>query len=102
MFLAPRLHPMLSRLPPERRRSALREARRTPLDILELVTLAAALIVGVVFVRGGPQGAGDAAISWDAVSMGGIAGGAGFCALVLGLVLFRRTRRGLRHVLEQS
>jgi hypothetical protein len=95
------LHPQLRRLPPEQRRAALREARRTPLDLLELVGMAAALIAAIMLVRGGPDSLGDATAALEATSLQDIAAGACVGTVVVVLFLIRRTRRGLRRLLAQ-
>jgi hypothetical protein len=101
MTLAPMLHPQLRRWPPDQRRAALREARRTPLDLLELVGMAAALIAAIMFVRGGPGSLGEATAAFEATSLEDIAAGAGVGTVLVVLFLIRRTRRGLRRLLAQ-
>jgi hypothetical protein len=101
MTLAPILHPELCRLPPEQRRAVLREARRTPLDILELVGMAAALIAAIVFVRGGPESLGEPTTALEGNTPESIVAGIAVGGILAILFLVRRTRRGLRRVLAQ-
>ena len=94
MSIAPLLHPQLRRLPPEQWRAAVREARRAPLDILELVAMAVGLIAAAVVMRW----AMDEVRGFGVESL--FAGGA-VAGTIVGMLLVRRTRRGLRRVLGE-
>jgi hypothetical protein len=102
MALASMLHPALPRLTRDERRRALRQARRAPLDILELVAIAAGLIAAVLVMRGGLHGIGRARDAIEALETVDVAAGLALAASVVAAVLLRRTRRGLRHVLEAA
>ena len=99
MVLACFLHPVLWRLPAERRADILRKARRTPLDLVELVGIAAALIAAMVFARGGPAALGKAPASMEGSTPESVAAGLGVGAILVALFLVRRTQRGLRRLL---
>ena len=88
--LAPLLHPELRALPLEARGQALREARRTPFDSLELLGMAAALIAAAMFLT---YGLGS--IVPHAGLLTTILVGALVFAATVGPFLIRRTRRGL-------
>ena len=76
------LFPELRSLEPGDRAAALRAARRTPLDVLELVALAAALV-------------GAAALRRADLGLALAAG-------VVGIVMVRRVRRGLRQRADEG
>lgn len=99
MVLAGILHPALWRLPSERRADLLRKARRTPLDLVELVGIAAALIVAIVLARGGVGTLGTAAASMEGSTAESITAGLGVGSILIALFLMRRTQRGLRRLL---
>lgn len=101
MTLAPFLHPTLSRWPAEQRREVLREARRTPLDVFELMGMACALILAIVLMRG-PGNVGEATFALESGTPESIAAGALAGAVIVALLLFRRTRRGLRRLAPEG
>ena len=76
------LHPRLPAMPAEARRSMLRDAFREPFDPLELVTVAAAVVLAS-WLR-------FAAAGWIALPL-----------LACAAVLVRRCRRGLRRILAR-
>lgn len=89
--LAPILYPELRALAPAEWRAALRRARRTPFDMVELLGMAAGLIAAALFIRHGiasmlPEAAPIARAAIGAVALAG----------ALGPFLVRRTRRALR------
>ena len=93
----PALLPELSRFPAGDRTRAIGLARETPLDLLELVGMAAALVVVTVLTR---FVLGDA--SWQARSLAPVIDFLiALPLLVIGLAPFhvRRLRRGLRRQL---
>ena len=96
------LHPALPRLTRDERRRALRQARCAPLDILELVAIAAGLIAAVLVMRGGLHGIGRARDAVETLEALDLAAGLALAGLVVAAVLLRRTRRGLRRVLEAA
>jgi hypothetical protein len=100
MTIAPLLHPALRRVPPQERKAALREARRTPLDILELVGTAAGLIAGILFMRGGLDSVGVARGAWESSTLESVIAGVAVAAIIAGFFFVRRTRRGLALVLR--
>ena len=93
------LLPELRRFPAAERGSALRAARDTPLDMLELLGMAAGLVVVTALTRYVlPDG--EAATRFAAVLLN-FAVAVPLLALVLGPFHLRRLRRGLREQLQQ-
>ena len=87
------LYPELCGFAPAQRAGALRAARRAPLDAVELLGIAAGLIVAMLLARyamAGSPAAAQAAIALATLS----AAAAPF--------LLRRTRRGLRRLLDRE
>jgi hypothetical protein len=82
------LYPELRRLAEDDRERALRRARRAPLDVVELLGIAASLIVAMLVVR--------YALPPEAPSAMRIATLAALWAITVGPFLLRRTRRALR------
>jgi hypothetical protein len=86
------LYPELRRFPPQDRTLALRKARRLTLDVVELLGIAAGLIVTTMVMRYGAAGMalnlGESALLAAAVLF-----------VAVGPFLSRRTRRGLRRML---
>jgi hypothetical protein len=82
------LYPELRRLADDDRQRALRRARCAPLDVVELLGIAASLIVAMLVVR--------YALPAQAPSAMRAATLAGVCAITVGPFLLRRTRRALR------
>jgi hypothetical protein len=80
------LFPAWRRDAPDERRAALHEARNVSLDIVELLGIAAGLVVSLLVVR-------YAASSWLASFP--------VLAVAVGPFLLRRTRRGLRRHLAR-
>ena len=82
-------YPELRRFAPEDRAGALRQARRLSLDVVELLGIAAALIVATMVMRYGVAGLslriGESALLATAVLF-----------VSVGPFMWRRTRRGLR------
>ncbi len=97
MSIACLLHPALRRVPRPERGRALRAAQRVPLDVLELVGIAAALVAAAAFAR---EGAPALRAALGYACAGSCAGADVLAAAVLvvataGPFLLRRTRRGL-------
>ena len=91
--------PELRGFPAAERGSALRTARDTPLDMLELLGMAAGLVVVTALTRYVlPDG--EAATRFAAVLLN-FAVAVPLLALVLGPFHLRRLRRGLREQLQQ-
>jgi hypothetical protein len=82
------LYPELRCMPDEARAAALRRARREPLDVLELLGIAAGLIVATMVMHYLlPEGAVSLPLRLVCL--------AGVCAMTIGPFLRRRTRRAL-------
>lgn len=78
----------------------MRRARRTPLDLLELVGMAAAIIAAIVFARGGPGTLGEPTNALEAGTPESVVTGVAIGTILVALFLVRRTRRGLRRLLD--
>lgn len=92
--LLERLYPELAALPVRERESALREARDTPFDMLELLGMAAGLVLVTALTRYGSAGL-DVAEQFGAAIVN-FAIALPLLAIALAPFLVRRTRRGLR------
>lgn len=84
MCIAELIHPSLSQVRPELRAGLLHRARRTPLDVVELLGTAAALIGVIIAER-------------QQLTVALIAAGT-----AIALLLVRRTRRGLRQAIDEQ
>jgi uncharacterized membrane protein YidH (DUF202 family) len=94
------LAPELRRLPPAHRAAALRRARTTALDSLELVGMGVALVAVTMFTRQAmPDGVGG---TRTAVLVLELLVAAPMLLLALGPFHIRRLRRGLRQQLERE
>ncbi|HYC37602.1 MAG TPA: hypothetical protein VEC19_14345 [Usitatibacter sp.] len=89
------LFPELRRLSRGERAQALRRAHVVPFDPLELLGIAAALIVTALFVRHGLEG-------WLGAGWARLLAAIAVGALTTGPFLIRRTRRGLRMALANT
>ena len=87
------LCPELRRLPPAERAGALRAARNLPYDTFELLGIAAGLVVATLFVTHALDGTSGTGAR--------IAAACPIAALSIGPFVLRRTRRGLRRMLER-
>lgn len=88
------LYPELRRFAPQDRSVALRKARHLALDVVELLGIAAGLIVATIVIRYGVAGLsldiGESVLLAPAVLL-----------VTVGPFLWRRTRRGLRLMLAR-
>ena len=87
------LYPQLKAFPEPDRWGALRNARETPFDVVELVGMAFGLVVSVLLTRYGIE-------EWDvfaraALALANFLVALPLLALLVGPFLVRRTRRGL-------
>lgn len=92
------LLPELRRFAEHERDPALARARRTPLDVLELIGLALGLVVVTALARHGANNTAAAASSSSALRAAALA--LPLVAVVLGIIHLRRLRRGLRLQLQ--
>lgn len=94
------LYPELRQLPPAQRESIWRESRRVPFDVLELLGIAAGMVVVTALTAYAtallePSGRSFAAVANLVIAVP-------LLALVIGPILMRRTRRALRQAAAGS
>ena len=91
------LYPELSPLAPEERARALRRARETPFDLVELAGMALAVVIVTSLTR---YGVGHGVLGQLALGLGSFLVAIPLLALTAGPFLYRRTRRGLERELR--
>lgn len=91
------LYPELRALEPEARERALRQARETPFDLVELAGMALAVVLVTSLTR---YGMGSSALAQFAMGLGSFLLALPLLAVTAGPFLYRRTRRGLARALR--